>query len=1092
MNSLRKLCFQSLTKISSLGLIFSALFSQPKIQAASLFWDADLVMAGAQDGFGVWDLSNPNWLNAGSNESWANLVPPHSAVFGASNGSGGSIDITDTIHVQNINFEATTSGNYTLTSSIGGQIDLAANSVITVNHNATIQAWLNSSTGFTKAGASTLTFSGSTSNTITGTTNIQGGTLELNKTGGALALGGNIEIQTGGKLAWRSNPQQIHTDTQITLEGGEIIFNNHSATFQSYTQNSGKLSGSNTGAITVNGTFRMAGGGTYTINSGGRLNAHTVDLTGFGNSEAFNVGGNSSSIISGLVVGPGGLIMSGQTIRLNYAPSASSLGSWVSLQGNLTASGTNLFTSDGASAIYPTAVSQVNLGTAERTFHIESGNTTFNRALSLAGTGGLKKTGAGTLIFSMTANSDAVNVGTLKIEEGVVQITQDELLHNSTDVNISGGRLDLLGKTETLQNLTMTSGQFVSGNNAKLNVSGIFTLNGTTTITLNSGSIISANQLNAINSTVPVIGGASTTQVTQIQVGANGLHLQGQALTLNRITTEGHLGSEIVLNGNLTSSGTSAINLSATGALASTAKANFRIEGANRSLQITDTLSISASVAGTGSWIKTGSGALTLHGSLHNTHSGTAILREGTLNLNKSMNVDSIASDLKVEGGLLHFTQSHQINDLRSIHLTDGAINFNSRSETFASFTKEGGDTNSTAGNITITGTFKGIGGTSLAQPTNSAIYTINSGGQTSAYELDFSESVKSYALLLGGNSPTLTRMIVGAGGLKINNNTFTFNRDNAGSELTLNGDVTASGNNTFSKGTAGTSGTRLTQIHHGAATRAWNITSGTTTSHLPIISSGGGLEKLGSGKLVLNDINTYSGKTRVSAGTLESGAAGGFSASPWFEIAAGATLHVNSIAGGFQLNQSATPVLSGSGTVIGSVTLANGASIRPGMSSNQELQNTAGTLTGSLNISGNVNGTQTTTNTIALFNIASASEADRLSITGNLSLNNHSNIKVEFDSSFDSYKAGDSWTLIDWSGTLTNSGFDTGLNGRTGLDGLGNEANLDLPTLLGDLYWNILPFETGKHLSIMIIPEPSKSLFILLGLCGLTLRRRR
>jgi fibronectin-binding autotransporter adhesin len=49
-----------------------------------------------------------------------------------------------------------------------------------------------------------------------------------------------------------------------------------------------------------------------------------------------------------------------------------------------------------------------------------------------------------------------------------------------------------------------------------------------------------------------------------------------------------------------------------------------------------------------------------------------------------------------------------------------------------------------------------------------------------------------------------------------------------------------------------------------------------------------------------------------------------------------------------------------------------------------------------------------------------------------------------------------------------------------------------DLPELDGDLRWDTTQLYTQGTLSVVMIPEPSRALLVLIGLFGAVMRRRR
>ncbi len=90
-----------------------------------------------------------------------------------------------------------------------------------------------------------------------------------------------------------------------------------------------------------------------------------------------------------------------------------------------------------------------------------------------------------------------------------------------------------------------------------------------------------------------------------------------------------------------------------------------------------------------------------------------------------------------------------------------------------------------------------------------------------------------------------------------------------------------------------------------------------------------GGLTKLGSGTLTLDNSVSYTGPTIVSNGILALGASGSIASSTNITVHAGTTLNVSAISGGFTLNPA--QALSGGGTVSGTVSDASTSIISPG-----------------------------------------------------------------------------------------------------------------------------------------------------------------
>lgn len=856
-----------------------ALFFTPLsfLTAAALTWDGNTGSAGVQDGAGTWNTSALDvWYNNDSipagYQAWSNATPD-TAIFGVGTGSAGTVTLGEAITAGGLTFNATGSGTYTLS---GNTLTLAGTPLVTANVDATISSALAGNAGLTKSGIGNLTLSGSSANTLTGSILISAGTLTINKTSGVNALAGNIEVATGGTLAWSSGHNQIADSSSITVSGGAINFNGRSETFANFTQTSGGQTGGNAGLIEITGTLAMSGGTLLTINSNGRWSANAVDFTGY--STAGNVllmGGDGNSFITSFTVGSGGLFLSGQTLMLNRTTTADRLGNELILNGNVTASGTNSITYNSSSAALTTgAVNQVNLGAATRTWNITADTTTVN--LAIVGDGGLTKTGNGTL---------------------------------------------------------------------------------------------------------------------------------------------------------------------------------------------------------------------TLAGVDSNSYTGLTTVSAGFLLMSKTTTQNAVGGDILVNGGTLEWTVSDQVPDTATITVSSGpTLDFNGRNETFANYIQTGGigmsASSANSGIVNITGTATLSGGSAM---------TVNSGGQMTVNKFE-ALGYSGTVINVGGNSSArITTLTIGAGGMTLSGQTITLNKatsaSNMGSELILNGDFTGTGTNNINipSGTFG-----VAQINVGTEQRSFTINSGTTNLNVPVIGSGGIL-KTGIGSLRLSAENTYTGKTTVSDGDLTLTSTGNIAESSWLQIDSGATFDVSAVSGGFTYAPaSGTRVISGGGTVTGSLNVGGTAQIRPGSTSNAADISTAGDGYGTLAISGNLAFDPPLPSTVASFNILDGGTADQITIGGDLTLTANSLFEITFDEDYIP-TLGDYWVLLDWDGLLNATGFSLGDNNRTGSDLAANEGNINLPDLTTwGLLWDISPMTNNGSLTVAITPEPGRLCLIGVGLLSLGLRRRR
>lgn len=737
----------------------------------------------------------------------------------------------------------------------------------------------------------------------------------------------------------------------------------------------------------------------------------------------------------------------------------------------------------------------------------------------LAGTVGMTKDGAGILrLGGSTSNTltgtTSINAGSLYLSKtgtstvavaGNIQVnpggtlrweTTNGQLAATTAITVAGGAIHFNNSSPTFASYTQTSGGQVtsSGNGGTVTITGTLAMSGGTVLTLNSGGQWSAQTLDLTGYTTSgnamLLASDSTSVLTRFTVGSGGLIMSGQTLALNRATVAGRLGNELVLGGNVTASGTNSITYPVANVRADSAVNQVNMGAATRTWDITTgTTTVNLSITGGAGLTKAGAGILVLGGLDANIYAGTTTLSAGTLALAKTAGVNAVPGNIVVSDGTLRWDQSNQVPDDATLTVNGGQfLSLGGKSETFANYTQTAGQgfsgSSGNSGVVTVTG---------LARVSGGGAINVNSGGQMTLYQADFTGGGSS-AIVVGGNSTArVTSMTIGAGGITISGQTITLAQGAAtgtpsnaqGSELILLGSFNASGTSSIvpSVSTYG-----VTQVNLGSAARTFNITSGTTTSTVPFIGTGG-VHKTGAGTLALNTASTYSGKTTVSQGTVSLGASGSISSSTWVQVDSGATFNTSAVSGGYAL--SGTTVLSGSGNITGSLQVGATSQLRPGTTSDAADVATAGDGAGTLAVSAALVFTPAAPATVAQLQIFGSGAADKITVGTNLVLNGNSNIAVAFGGAYTPLW-GDSWELIDWAGTLTTGGFSTGTNLRSGLNGA-SEGNLDLPdlTAYGHL-WQISNFSGSGSLIITIVPEPSRLLLLVLGATVFLRRHRR
>lgn len=287
-------------------------------------------------------------------------------------------------------------------------------------------------------------------------------------------------------------------------------------------------------------------------------------------------------------------------------------------------------------------------------------------------------------------------------------------------------------------------------------------------------------------------------------------------------------------------------------------------------------------------------------------------------------------------------------------------------------------------------------------------------------------------------------------------------------------------------------------------------------------------VNKQGAGTVTFTSDNTYTGKTTVTSGTLALAGAGAVSGSTWIEVGSGAT---------FDVSQTAIGEYTYDGTFSGSGTVVSGGSILtigtdgcagvlyPGMSSDAGDVGTAGdgigmlTVNGSLVLSGDSTGANRLTlqmgdtggadyndstnfaahlgagdfstylnSQASFFDTLGGGNHDRLVVTGSFFMDSGGHITFFGGSSAYQPVMGDVFNLIDWA-SVAAQGFDVG--GAGGYRSGGMLGDLYLP----DLSLSGLQYDTSLFTSygiIVVVPEPVRTVLVMIGGLGLLLRRRR
>jgi autotransporter-associated beta strand protein len=960
--------------------------------------------------------------------------------------------------------------------------------------------------GFTKAGAGTLTLNSAA--TFNGSTTIIGGTLAIGATNAT--GGGDLVISGGGVLDVVSSALSI---SLLTTSGAGPVINGANA----ITAATGFFF-NHTGDTTINAI--LAGGGGLL-----KAQANTVTLT------ALNTYTGPTEIHNGVLsIGSIGNVGSGASalgnpgnvadgiIRLGFATTAGTLsytGSGhstdriISLQGT---SGGGVLDADGTGALVLTGgVRMENAGDKTLALRGDSAPAIINTI------GGIQELGGVLTLNKSDANTWMVNggntyTGVTQIDNGTLMIGVSNALPTGTTVRLgsgaTAGTLDLNGFNQTIGSLTVetnsnsVTNQIIVDSGNTLTVAGavILGVNANDSTTLFSatggGSFVNNNDggifqvggaTGSANENAATVDFSGLTNLT-VNLGTTGIFRVGDN---SSNTTAGRSSVLTLATNNTITAGTLHVASNQTNSLQTLHL------GAGANILNVNILNVSGSTRGIGLLdFATTAGTLTLRAadgvsasamniaasttSTGNNLTGTVDLSGHSANLLLSTltmadrsagtgvpNSDTTAT-MTFDDGLLDVgnlilgrrTSSGTGDASATLNLGDGAVvgapttiidTLNMAINTSAGGTVIA-DLNITGGTVTI-GTGSGT-----------AINMANAGaGRTVTSTID-----------LTGGTTTVTGNIIRTGGAGTENATVTLN----GGTLDMNGN----------------------SIGTGSANINFAAQSG-TLRNLGQLNDGGALTKTTAGLLIMEGTNAYTGATNVSEGTLQ----------------VGGSLSGSLIGAGDVTVTGAGSKLSGSGSIAGSTVIGSGAILAPGLGdtdgSNQTLNFTALTVEegGQIQLS-----------------ITSRTEqlgaSDMNALVEALAGGTFSDIKALLGANLDAYKStapgdhdfihitgsfsvdpdsptalfkvvnrtgapyttaspaiGDVFNLMDWSGMLGFS--NTGSSSLTA-------ADFDFAGFTGEFRFDFSAFET--HGILVVVPEPSRALFLMLGLLAFLFRRRR
>lgn len=912
-------------------------------------------------------------------------------------------------------------------------------------------------TALTKSGSGTLVLAGA--NTYTGSLIINAGTVEFSNGAASQNLGG----PTAGA-------------TNIILNGGVLRATATTSLIYGITINGPAAIDLGSGV-----TLSQTAQGITGISSATGLNTGLLQKTGLGTLTLAGTTANSNlsiEIVGGVLnLGKTAVLALGETTNSNGVPYAALIVDSGAVA-NLTGTGGNQI-GDASSVVVKSGGVFDVMGTGA-TVTTESFD-------GLAGTGTVRNT-IGTLFTLTLGSNNSSNLAPYTLGAAAAGV-------GSTGLNNFGGVI----QGNIALNKIGSGTQILSGNN---------TYSGSTTI--NEGTL-------KLGTTNALPSGAGKGDVTLIgDSTATGVAIGGSATVLAPGTLD--LGGyNQAINGlNSTTGGFVTNNPTAGASITNTltvgsGDANGAFNGVimdGYSVGADSTTAAPLAYLGTINLSKIGSGTQVLSGV--NTFTGKTSVTGGVLSISADYNLgtapgSNVDDQLTLDGGTLQTTATLTIASTRRITVGTSGGTFDTAATTTATINSVilggGPITKIGAGTLVFTAANTYTGKTSIQQGAVS-VSSINSvAGGTAGSNLGAPVTAANGTLDMGATTTTGALIYTGAGEttdrvVNLAGTTGGGTLDQSGTGVVkFTSDLTATGAGskvlTLQGSTAGT----------GEISGAIVDNSVTNTT---------GVTKNGTGTWVLSGTNTYTGATTVNGGTLQVGASG-----------------TGSI-GNSAVTVNSTATLSGSGSIAGSTVIGSGGVLAPGDgnpdTSNATLTFSAATTsltvadTGSIHLS-LTSADSTDTGFAAWFHAnPGGTAADYVTSVGGIantgagtSWNDIHSGSHDFISAADTIVLGSTNTtdkrvvvslnnlngvtygsvfnLMDWS-TLGLTHDDSALSAMGAFNVANNLQLQDISSISPGLAWDTSLFDS--YGIIVVVPEPGRLLFLMLGLLGLLARRRR
>ncbi len=754
---------------------------------------------------------------------------------------------------------------------------------------------------------SSVIFNQPTTGTYAGVMSGSGSLIKQNT--GTLILSG-INTYSGGTTVTAGTLQGTTTSLQGSISNNSsVIFNQATTgTYAGVMSGSGSLTKQNTGTTILTGANSYSGG---TVVTSGVLQGTTTSLQGtINNNSSVIFNQATTGTYSGVMSGSGSLIKqnTGTTILTganSYSGGTTFSGGTLSISsdnnlgnalGTLTFNGGTLLSTAGF-----TSSREVRL-TGNGTVAVRGSPLTLSGVIN--GSGTLTKSDTGTLTLSGTNTYS----GGTSFSGGTLSISSDSNLGNgSGTLTFNGGTLLSTAGFTSLRAVILTGEGTVEVKGSPLVLSGV--INGSGTLTKKGSGTLSLSAINTYSGGTTVSAGILQGTTTSLQ----GPIFNNSSVIFNQAATGTYAGV-ISGSGSLTKENTGTLILSAANSYSGgTVVTGGILQGTTTSLQ--GSISNSSSVIFNQETTGTYAGVMSGSGSLTKQNTGTTILT----------GANSYSGGTVVTSGVLQGTTTS----------LQGTINNNS----------------SVIFNQAATGTYAGVisGSGSLTKE------------NTGTTILTGANSYSGGTVVTGGILQGTTTSLQGT----INNNSSViFNQATTGTYAGV-----MSGSGSLTKQNTGTLILSAANSYSGGTVVTGGILQGTTTSlqgtinnnssvifnqpitgtYSGVMSGSGSLIKQNTGTLILSGINTYSGGTTVTAGTLQGtttslrGAINNNSSVIFNQATTGTYAGIISGSGSLTKQNTGTLILSGINTYSGGTSFAGGTL---SISSDNNLGNGSGTLT--------------------------------------------------------------------------------------------------------------------------------------------------